>query len=57
LLDELSEESLEVIINETVRDSLLLERLYKNTLKAKEVYCWEKEEPNLIEIYKQIFEG
>jgi glycosyltransferase involved in cell wall biosynthesis len=56
LIDELSEESLQVIINKTVRDSFLLERLYNNTLKAKEVYCWEKEEPNLIEIYKQIFE-
>jgi glycosyltransferase involved in cell wall biosynthesis len=56
LIDELSEESLKATINKTVNDSFLLERLNKNTLRAKEVFCWEKEEGRLIEIYNEILE-
>jgi len=55
LIDDLSESNLVTAINKTLENPLLLRRLYENTLKAKAIYCWEKEEMKLISFYKRIF--
>lgn len=55
LLDELSVQNLADTIVRTLNDSVLLDKLYKNTLKARDIYCWEKEEVKLINFYSQIF--
>lgn len=55
LLDELSVQNLADTIVRTLNDSVLLDKLHKNTLKARDIYCWEKEEVKLINFYSQIF--
>lgn len=57
LLDELSVQNLADTIVRTLNDSVLLDKLYKNTLKARDIYCWEKEEVKLINFYSQIFKS
>lgn len=57
LLDELSVQNLADTIVRTLNDSVLLDKLHKNTLKARDIYCWEKEEVKLINFYSQIFKS
>ena len=55
LLDELSVEAVTQKINEVMNDEALLARLQSNCLRAREVYCWQREEMVLIEFYRKIF--
>jgi glycosyltransferase involved in cell wall biosynthesis len=57
LIDELSVQNLEDTIGRTLNDPVLIDKLHKNTLKARDKYCWEKEEVRLIKFYNQIFQG
>jgi glycosyltransferase involved in cell wall biosynthesis len=41
-------------INQLLNDEALYKTLKENCLKAKEDFCWEKEELNLIGIYKKL---
>lgn len=41
-------------MNQLLNDGELYQRLKENCLKAKEDFCWEKEEQKLIEIYRKL---
>jgi glycosyltransferase involved in cell wall biosynthesis len=41
-------------MNQLLNDGELIQRLKENCLKAKEDFCWEKEEQKLIEIYRKL---
>jgi glycosyltransferase involved in cell wall biosynthesis len=57
LLDSLSVDLVAQKINETMADDQLLEELHENCLKAREVYCWQNEEKQLIQYYQEIFKN
>jgi hypothetical protein len=41
-------------INLLLNDETIYKTLNENCLKAKEDFCWEKEEQKLVEIYKKL---
>lgn len=55
LLDELTVDGVTKAINETMADEKLCKEMSEAALKAREVFCWQKEEQKLIEFYKQVF--
>lgn len=57
LLDELSLMAVREAVLLLLTDRELHERLRKNCERARHVYNWEKEEPKLLEIYRQVFES
>lgn len=54
ILKDFTPENLATIINKTLEDEVLLNRLKQNCLKAKEVENWENETEILKEIYPKI---
>jgi glycosyltransferase involved in cell wall biosynthesis len=54
VVDELSVEKIEAAIRKLLEDKMLYARLQQNCLTAREVLCWENEEPKLIEIYTSL---
>jgi hypothetical protein len=55
LIDELASERIAHVINQTMQDKMLLETMRRNAMKAREVYCWQNEEKNLLHFYSQLF--
>jgi glycosyltransferase involved in cell wall biosynthesis len=54
LIDELSVEEVSLQINKLMSDDIRLKEMRENCLRAREIYCWQKEEVALIEFYKQV---
>jgi glycosyltransferase involved in cell wall biosynthesis len=57
LLDQLSIEKISEAINAVMENNSLLEELHRNCLKAREIYCWQNEEKELIKFYQTIFQS
>ena len=55
LLNELSVESVANTVNAVMNDTVLLNEMHSNALKAREVFCWQNEEGLLIDFYKNLF--
>ncbi|HEV7334267.1 MAG TPA: glycosyltransferase [Flavisolibacter sp.] len=55
LLDDLSVPAVIKCINETMRNQELLQQMRDNAIKAREIYCWQSEEKNLLQFYQQVF--
>jgi len=57
LLDDLSIEQVSLTINKLMEDDSLLQQMHISCLKAREVYCWGKEETQLIQLYKSLLKS
>ncbi len=57
LLDGLLVEEISVAINHLMENDAALKELHQNCLKAREVYCWQNEEKELIKFYQSIFKS
>ena len=57
LLDGLSVEEISAAINHLMENDAVLKELRQNCLEAREVYCWQKEEKELIRFYQSIFKS
>lgn len=55
LVDNIEPGTIADSINNLLRDSVLLEQLKQNCIKAREVLNWQNEEKKLIRFYKNIF--
>jgi glycosyltransferase involved in cell wall biosynthesis len=55
LLEDLSVHAVVNCINETMRNKVLLQKMKENALQAREVFCWQSEEKNLLQFYKNLF--
>lgn len=55
LVDDLSADGIARAINETMNDEALLQQLHENALKAREIYCWQREEETLTLFYQRLF--
>ncbi len=55
LVDDITPAGIAAALNKMLSDSVYYERLQKNCLLAREVYCWQEEEKRLIEVYKRLF--
>lgn len=54
LLEKTDEDSIAKSLNQMLEREDLRETLSQNCLKAREVYCWQKEEEKLIAFYKKL---
>jgi glycosyltransferase involved in cell wall biosynthesis len=55
LLSSLDVAEIADTINRTMADDKLLDELRANALKAREEYCWQREQDLLIDFYKRLF--
>ena len=55
LLDELSVEAVANAINRTMDDNELREKMTNAARRAREIYCWQKEEKILLSFYQRVF--
>lgn len=55
LLDKLDVNEIAETINSVMGNDVLLNEMHENALKAREIYCWQKEQQILINFYKEIF--
>ena len=55
LLDDLEKDDVAAVINRTMADQSLLEQMHRNSLEARNVYCWQQEEKRLLEFYQRVF--
>jgi glycosyltransferase involved in cell wall biosynthesis len=55
LLDEVTPQSVAVALNRLLLDKTYYDRLQSGCLKAREVYCWQKEEERLLDVYQKVF--
>jgi glycosyltransferase involved in cell wall biosynthesis len=55
LVDDLNVETIALTINQTMADEFLLRDLSENARKAREIFCWQKEETILVDFYQRIF--
>jgi glycosyltransferase involved in cell wall biosynthesis len=55
LLDSLDLEEIANTINATMEDEILLNQLHRNAMTARELFCWQYEEKELLKFYQQIF--
>ncbi len=51
LIDDLNKQNLLMLINKLLTQKDLYENIQKQTIEAKQVYCWQNEEKILYEIY------
>lgn len=54
LIAEPTAENIAASLNKMLQDEAYYQRLAKNCLLAREVYCWQEEEKTLINIYQQL---
>lgn len=57
LIDEPSIDKIAQGLNRLIEDGDLYDRLCKNALRAREVYCWQEEEKRLIDVYKRLWDN
>lgn len=55
LLDELSVDTVAVVINSIMTNKELREEMSKEAQKAREVFCWQNEEKILLQFYQHVF--
>ncbi len=55
LLNEVTPQSVAAALNKLLRDEGYYTRLQSECLKAREVYCWQREEERLLGVYQKIF--
>jgi glycosyltransferase involved in cell wall biosynthesis len=55
LLDNVSPDSVASALNKMLQDDLHYAHMQSECLKAREVYCWQKEEERLLSVYDRIF--
>ena len=54
LIAEPTAENIAASLNKMLQDEDYYQRLAKNCIQAREVYCWQEEEKTLINIYQQL---
>jgi glycosyltransferase involved in cell wall biosynthesis len=57
LLDGLSVEEISAAVNHLMENNAVLNELYQNCLEARTIYCWQREEKELIKFYQSIFKS
>lgn len=57
LIDTLDADRIAKVINKTMEDDQLLADMHNNCLRAREEFCWQKEEKKLVSFYKNIFDA
>lgn len=55
LLNEVTPQTVAIALNKLLRDEGYYARLQGECLKAREVYCWQREEERLLGVYQKIF--
>ena len=55
LLDQVSPESIASALNKMLVDDTFYAHLQQECLKAREEYCWQKEEARLLDVYSRVF--
>lgn len=55
LMDLLSPKAVAATVNDCLKDESSWVRLHRNSLKAREVFCWQREENILLRFYQSIF--
>jgi glycosyltransferase involved in cell wall biosynthesis len=55
LLDEITPETVASALNRMLDDTVYYEHMQEECLKAREVYCWQREEERLLEVYERVF--
>lgn len=55
LLDEVTSQTVADTLNKLLLDEAYYKHLQSECLKAREVYCWQKEEERLLAIYEKVF--
>ncbi len=55
LLDVVTPQTVAAALNKLLRDEAYYARLQCECLKAREVYCWQREEERLLDVYQKIF--
>lgn len=55
LIDDLSVANVARVINSIMQNKPLLQEMSGNAVKARTVYCWQKEEEKLLQFYRQVF--
>jgi glycosyltransferase involved in cell wall biosynthesis len=55
LLDLVTPATIAVALNRLLGDEVYYKHLQEQCLKAREIYCWQREEERLLEVYEQVF--
>lgn len=55
LLDEASPDQIAAALNRLLRDEVYYQRLQAECLKAREVYCWQREAERMLAVYEKVF--
>jgi glycosyltransferase involved in cell wall biosynthesis len=55
LLDEVTPATVAAALNKLLTDDAYYQHLQSECLKAREVYCWQREEERLLEVYQKVF--
>ncbi|GAA4449732.1 glycosyltransferase [Rurimicrobium arvi] len=55
LLDDPSPENIAAALNKMLQDTPYHDHLVQQCLKAREIYCWQKEAETLTSVYKELF--
>jgi glycosyltransferase involved in cell wall biosynthesis len=55
LLDEVTPQTIAEALNKLLHDKACYARLQEQCLIAREVYCWQKEEERLLNVYARVF--
>lgn len=55
LIGEVTPDTVAAALNELLNDKAYYERLKANCLLAREVYCWQEEEKQLLSVYARLF--
>lgn len=56
LLDEVSPQCIADALNKLLRDEAYYARLQANCLRAREVYCWQREAERMLVVYEKVFQ-
>jgi glycosyltransferase involved in cell wall biosynthesis len=54
LIDGVTEQNIVTAVNHLLNDAAAYQRLQQNCLKAREVYCWQREADKLLQIYQNL---
>jgi glycosyltransferase involved in cell wall biosynthesis len=55
LLDEVTPETVAAALNKLLHNEAYYQHLQSECLKAREVYCWQREEERLLGVYQKVF--
>ncbi len=55
LLREVTPQTIAAALSRMLRDERYYQRLQENCLRAREIYCWQKEEERLLAVYVRVF--